>query len=156
MAATEQAPQPESQAKASPGAQLRVARQAAGLSEREAADRLKWLPCYIGIIERDDYQALRRPAFARGYIRAYGRLLGVDETALLAAFDELEVGGAATAAGRKAQTPAAPGKVSRTAIVLCLVLLALVLAGLWWKDNAEHGQAALQTSQVESPHSSEL
>ena len=42
---------------------------------------------YVPMIERDDYQGLRSPAFARGYVRAYGKLLELDEEELIAAFE---------------------------------------------------------------------
>ena len=58
-----------------PGTLLKTAREAQQLSEREVADRLNWMPGYTAIIERDDFQALRRPAFARGYVKAYGTML---------------------------------------------------------------------------------
>ena len=57
-----------------PGLLLKAARERQGYSEREAADRLNLMPDYVGIIERDEYQALRSPSFARGYVRAYCRL----------------------------------------------------------------------------------
>ena len=69
-----------------PGTLLKTAREAQELSEREVADRLHLMPGYPAIIERDDYQALRHPAFARGYVKAYGKLVGVDEKRLLDAF----------------------------------------------------------------------
>ena len=69
----------------SPGTLLRTAREAQELSEREAADRLNLMPDYVAILERDDYDALRAPAFARGYVKAYGKLLGLNEEELLAA-----------------------------------------------------------------------
>ena len=61
------------------------------MSEREAADRLNLMPNYVAILERDDYQALRSPPFARGYVKAYGRLLGLDERQLMSVFDALNV-----------------------------------------------------------------
>ena len=72
-----------------PGTLLQAAREALELSQREVADRLHLMPGYPAIIERDDYKALLHPAFARGYVKAYGKLVGVDETRLLAAFDRL-------------------------------------------------------------------
>ncbi|MDZ7782286.1 MAG: helix-turn-helix domain-containing protein [Halioglobus sp.] len=71
-----------------PGSLLRAAREAQGMSEREAADRLNLMPDYVGFLERDEYQSLRSPPFARGYVKSYGRLLGLDEQQLLALFDE--------------------------------------------------------------------
>ncbi len=51
-------------------------------------DLLNLMPGYVAILERDDYQALRSPAFARGYVRAYGQLMELDEAELLRAFDQ--------------------------------------------------------------------
>nr|WP_241262916.1 helix-turn-helix domain-containing protein [Parahaliea mediterranea] len=111
---------------------LRDAREARGLSPLEAADRLNWMPSYVGIIERDDYAALRCPAFARGYLKAYAKLVGLDEAPLLAAFD-------AAGDARSPELPAAPRRrpapsaaVPRLAIGLCLCALVLVALGLWW------------------------
>lgn len=121
-----------------PGALLQAAREARGLSVAEAAARLKWLPDYIRVVERGDFQALRQPAFARGYVRAYGRVLGLDETQLLAAFDAVDA---------LAKTPEPASRRSRppqlqstgAGIVLGLAVLALLTLGLWW---AQTGQAA--------------
>lgn len=115
---------------------LRDAREALGLSPREAADRLNWMPSYVGIIERDNYTALRSPAFARGYLKAYARLVEIDEAPLLAAFDALRD---ADPTGRQApprRPPKPSGGVSRLAIGLCLCALVLVVLGLWWHSEA--------------------
>ena len=72
-----------------PGTLLKAAREAQGIPEREAADRLNLMPDYVAILERDDYESLRSPAFARGYVRAYGKMLGLDEEQLLETFDQL-------------------------------------------------------------------
>jgi len=56
---------PQLDAFLTPGTLLRTAREAQKLSQREVADRLHLMPGYPAIIERDDYQALRHPAFAR-------------------------------------------------------------------------------------------
>ena len=58
-----------------PGTLLRNARLLTPLSVREVEDLLNLMPGYVGILERDDYQALRSPAFSRGYVRAYGQLM---------------------------------------------------------------------------------
>ena len=61
------------------------------MTEREAADRLNLMPNYVGILERDDYTSLRSPPFARGYVKAYGRMLGLHEETLMAVFDQTTV-----------------------------------------------------------------
>lgn len=134
----------------SPGAMLRTGRESQGISEREAAERLNWLPRYVSMIELDDYQALRSPAFARGYIRAYGRLLNLDEEELIAAFEVLTDGAFEGGKGRRVTTE--PLQLQRTGvgIVVGLVALAMLVAGLWWwqqgaQANAESaGKQAVQ------------
>jgi len=114
---------------------LRAARERRGLSTREVSERLNWMPSYADIIERDDYQALRRPTFARGYVMAYGKLMGLDEKRLLAALDQME---APTAPERRKRRH--PPQLHRTGagVVWGLVILGLLVAALWWHGrNAE-------------------
>ncbi len=126
----------------SPGAMLRAAREAQQMNEREAADRLNWLPRYVAQIESDDYKALHSPAFARGYIRAYGKMLALDEEELISAFEVLTDGEFEGGRGKRIATE--PLQLQRTGIgiVVGLVVLGLLIAGLWWWQA---GQAASAT-----------
>jgi len=131
----------------SPGAMLRAAREAQQMSDREAAERLNWLPSYVPMIERDDYQSLRSPAFARGYIRAYGKLLQLDEEELIAAFEVLTDG--AIEGGRGKRVITEPLQLQRTGwgIVIGLLVLGLLVAGLWWWQTGQGREtAALQST----------
>jgi cytoskeleton protein RodZ len=114
-----------------PGSLLRAGREAQGISEREAADRLNFMPGYVAILERDDYQALRSPPFARGYIKAYGRMLGLDESRLLAAFDQLCE---QQPANVKKKVESRPLQLQHTGlgVVIGLAVLGLLVLGLWW------------------------
>ncbi len=76
-----------------PGAELRAAREAAGMSEEQAADALRLAVTVVRAVESNAFQALPAPAYARGYVRAYARLLGLDADALLCGQD-LGLGGA--------------------------------------------------------------
>ena len=117
-----------------PGTLLRAARESQGLSEREAADRLNLMPDYVSILERDDYQALRSPPFARGYIKAYGRLLGLDEDQLMSVFDQLS-SGAASPQEKRVETR--PLQLQRTGlgVVIGLSVLFLLVMALWWSGK---------------------
>ena len=118
-----------------PGTLLKAAREAKEMSEREAADRLNWMPGYTAIIERDDFQALRRPAFARGYVKAYGKLLGIDEQQLLDAFDSLQAGAEVQAQKRVSSRPVQLQRTGLGVIVGLVLLLLLVLAIWWWRGE---------------------
>jgi len=125
-----------------PGALLKAAREAQRMSEREVADRLNWMPGYTAIIERDDFQALRRPAFARGYVKAYGKMLGVDEVQLLDAFDRLGAGEESRAQKRPGRRPLQLQHTGLGVVVGLILLLLLVLAIWWWRGDTQAARGA--------------
>ncbi|WP_158590405.1 helix-turn-helix domain-containing protein [Noviherbaspirillum cavernae] len=67
-----------------PGAQLAAVRQSHGWSVEQVASQLNLAPRQIHAIESDDYAALPGMPIARGFIRAYAKLLKVDAVPLLA------------------------------------------------------------------------
>jgi cytoskeleton protein RodZ len=69
-----------------PGPMLRLAREARGLSEQQAAEQLNLDVTVVEALEREDFAALGAPVFARGHLRRYGGLLGIGEEQLLAAY----------------------------------------------------------------------
>jgi len=122
------------------------------MSQREAADRLNFMPNYVGILERDDYQALRSPPFARGYVKAYGRLLGLDEKQLMSVFDQVAEVPPVQYERRVARRPLQLQRTG-TGVVIGLAVLLLVVLALWWWE-AGGGDAVLPAftsgGQVES------
>jgi cytoskeleton protein RodZ len=131
-----------------PGTLLKAAREAQGLGEREVADRLNMMPGYVAILERDDYQALRSPAFARGYVKAYGRLLELDEEQVLGAFDVLR---AATRDPGRKRVETRPLQLQRTGVgvVVGLTVLLLLVLALWWQGGSESGQEDITQPQLQ-------
>lgn len=79
-------PARDAEAAAGPGALLRRAREAAGLSEQQAAEQLNLDSNVVAALERDDLAALGAPVFAKGHLRRYGALLGIPEADLLGAY----------------------------------------------------------------------
>ena len=123
-----------------PGSLLREARKAQGMTEREAADRLNFMPNYVAILERDDYAALRSPPFARGYVKAYGRLLGLDEKHLMSVYDAVNVVEPAPPEKRMQTRPLQLQRTGLGVVIGLGVLLVLVVA-LWWWDKGWDGQS---------------
>lgn len=131
---------------------LRSARLERDFSPREMEDQLNLMPGYVDILERDDYQALRSPAFARGYIRAYGQLMGLDENELLAAFDQLR----SNEAEEKKRVETKPLQLQRTGtgVIVGLATLVVLFACLWWwqgRGGATADQPSVTTPGPEAP-----
>lgn len=59
------------------GQRLRAAREAAGLSVTEVAERLKMPVRVVESLEVEDWSRLGAPVFIRGQLRSYARLLGL-------------------------------------------------------------------------------
>ena len=70
------------------GAGLQAAREAKGLSLQDvaAATRVHWR--YLASIESMDVEKLPSRPFAIGYVRAYARVLGIDEEQAIARFKQ--------------------------------------------------------------------
>jgi len=72
-----------------PGERLRQARLFKNRDLKDIATELTISERLLTAIEADDYKSLPEPAFIRGYLRAYGRLLGLDADALINQFNEI-------------------------------------------------------------------
>lgn len=73
------------------GAQLRQAREARGMSIASVSNAIKLAPRQVEAIESDDFGQLLSPTYARGFIRNYASLLGLDAQALLGRLDQQHV-----------------------------------------------------------------
>lgn len=113
-----------------PGTLLRVARLETELSERQVEDLLNLMPGYVAILERDDYQSLRSPAFARGYVRAYGQLMQLDEDELLLAFDEHREQSEQNT--KRVQARSLHSQGTGVDVVVGLAILVALVFVLWW------------------------
>lgn len=125
-----------------PGTMLRQAREAAGVSAREMADRLNWMPRYVTAIEKNHFDEMRGTAFVRGYLRAYGKMVGVAEQELMAAFEAMHKSEEplTTNGSTDHQQPFAQRPM--LGIVTGIVgAILVVLVFLWWQGGAEQSVA---------------
>lgn len=72
-----------------PGTQLRKARERQGLDRAKMASQLHLSQAMIAALEVDDFEHLPGPVFVQGYLRKYARLLGVNEHAIIEAYQRL-------------------------------------------------------------------
>lgn len=65
------------------GAALRAAREEKGWTTQDVGARLRLMARQIEAIEAEDFSRLGQPVFARGFVRNYAKLLGLDPNELL-------------------------------------------------------------------------
>ena len=121
-----------------PGECLREARELAGISPREMADRLNWLPSHIAAVEENRFEGLRSTAFVRGYLRAYARAVGLDEDEMVALYAAMQPERSAATERPAPRSPSgAAGQNAGLWIVICCLFAVATIAGIWWYQNRE-------------------
>jgi cytoskeleton protein RodZ len=126
------APQPPPGA-AGPGARLRAAREAAGLSLEQVAQQLKLAPRQVRALEEEDFAQLPGRTFARGFVRNYARLLNLDGDDLLRLLPDstraLEAPALHSTGAMIAELPSAGrGRPGFSRWVIPIVLIACIVA----------------------------
>lgn len=111
------------------GERLRSARKARALTLEQAAFTLRLEAPVLRALEDERYEALGAPVFVRGHLRAYARLLGLSEEAVLAAYRAADPNAdAPPKVTRELEKPltTTPGPLAIAAVVV-FALLAMLL-----------------------------
>ncbi|MCE8017826.1 helix-turn-helix domain-containing protein [Halomonas sp. MCCC 1A17488] len=123
---------------ASPGELLRRERETQGLSREEVATALNLRPAVVTGMEEDSYEQVPVAAYRRGYLRAYARLLGMDDRPVLQAYADRF----GSQENEQRVTPVQVTKPpSRLGAWLFKLVTLLVIAGLigltlvWWQSR---------------------
>jgi len=131
-----------------PGETLRQARESRGWSLAEVALKLNLTVSSLSNLEAGAFDKLPGHTFARGYIRAYAKLLGMDQTVLVQQFDQStgtdSQGSNVHSLGRIEE----PVRVSHTILrIVSLLLLVAVIGGgfVWWQDQTSQRAKDLTT-----------
>ncbi|PJI50834.1 MAG: Cro/Cl family transcriptional regulator [Pseudomonas sp.] len=140
-----------------PGETLRQARESKGWSTAQVAGQLNLTENALRQLEQGSFEQLPGHTFARGYIRAYAKLLGMDQAQMVTAFDQYTgtdaSGSNVQALGRVVE----PVRLSRNLLRLFSLVLLAVLIGFgyfWWQERsarpAETGSLNMEHVEVES------
>ncbi|WPC06041.1 RodZ family helix-turn-helix domain-containing protein [Pseudomonas benzenivorans] len=133
-----------------PGESLRVTRESKGWTIAEVATQLNLTPQRLGQIEAGAFDQLPGHTFARGYIRAYGKLLGMDQARLVLEFDQFTGSNAAGSSVHSLGRIEQPLSYSQQALRFASLALLVALVGVgfyWWQEQA---QRPLEESAVTS------
>ncbi|MCE5977276.1 RodZ domain-containing protein [Pseudomonas sp. JR33AA] len=141
-----------------PGELLRLAREKRDWSQAEVARKLNLTVSSLNHVETGAFDKLPGHTFARGYIRAYAKLMDLDQAALVDAFDRYTgthaKGSEVHSLGRIEE----PVRLSHNILRgVSLVLLVAVVGGgfFWWQDQGslrgkDLAKIALEHVEVES------
>jgi len=141
-----------------PGEILRQARESRDWSQAEVARKLNLTVSSLNNLEAGAFDKLPGHTFARGYIRAYAKLLDMDQATLVQAFHQCTgthaQGSDVHALGRIEE----PVRLSHNILrIVSLVLLVVVIGGgfFWWQDQTslrgkDLANMALEHVEVES------
>ncbi|MFJ4141509.1 helix-turn-helix domain-containing protein [Pseudomonas sp. NPDC089734] len=138
-----------------PGETLRQTRESRNWSLPDVALRLNLTVTSLTHLENGNFDKLPGHTFARGYVRAYAKLLELDQAVLVNQFDQCTgtdgKGSSVHALGRIEE----PVRLSHNILRIVSLLLLMVLVGagfLWWQDQTSmrgKDQSGLSLEHVE-------
>jgi cytoskeleton protein RodZ len=164
-----QAPVPPQHPDVGPGAQLAARRQALGWTIEQVANQLNLAPRQVQAMENDNYAALPGIVIARGFVRAYAKLLKLDPAPLLALIadkdapspESLELRRTLSATFTESSLPTSKPSAMGGKWLAIVLLLAVVGAGGWlaWHEGWLNGlqlpegmtASVRQTQQTQRP-----
>ncbi|MBF6596522.1 MAG: DUF4115 domain-containing protein [Thermaceae bacterium] len=112
------------------GQRLREAREAKGLEVAIVAEQLKVRRVILQALEECRFEELPEPALARGYLRRYAQVLGLDPAPLLMMYPA-KVAGSPTIVGLPVSGPVPIPSANRSGL-WWIILAVLLLGGLGW------------------------
>lgn len=140
-----------------PGGALKAARQQRGATVQDVADILNLTTRVVEDLEAEAWENLPGPAFTRGYLRAYAKLLELDSVALTSAYNE-QIGDAEgvplpSRLGRSESrlteiVQKQPGAVLSASVAAVIVVVALVIWLVWPDESPQTDDALRQAPPV--------
>ena len=113
------------------GKALQAARKARGLRTADVARELRISADYLKWLEYGDFDQLPAPAYVSGFLRSYGKFVGLDGTDLAGRYYAIK-GDASSTIDYKLPVTAGPPQRSAPAVASLFVVLALIGYGGWY------------------------
>ena len=134
-----------------PSELLAEARQRLGLSQKEVADKLYLTTSFIKYIDAGEFSSLPKPAFIKGYLRTYARVVDLSGDEIVALYDaELQIAEPTPeirgVTEEDVGTASITGPVFQTGLI-GLGGLALVVSVIWWLVSDPEEETPLSVTQ---------
>lgn len=111
------------------GDSLRHARMVTGWTVSDVAKKLNLTPSAVEFIEANQFERLPGTTFARGYIRSYAKILGLDSNQLAQQFDQQFIGSTTTSSVQSIDRVGEARRVSRGMLQFSLFVVLLIILG---------------------------
>ena len=132
------------------GATLRGAREAAGYSITDVAERMRLSRHLVENLEAERFDLFPVAVFLRGYLTSYARLLEIDPEPLLEAYDRRGFGPPQLHSQDSARTTSRGSEFTVTITTLIVIAVLIILSALWWREQWTE-DAGLPGVTVEQP-----
>ncbi len=127
-----------------PGERLQAARIQQGLSLEDVANRMHLSPNILESIEENNFEEITAPIFVKGYLRAYARIVSLDEDEMIEQYVKFYSGEdppISSVSNVAPELSAADARMKWTTFLVVLVLAVLLAA--WWWNREQGGQAPI-------------
>ena len=129
-----------------PGEMLCAAREAAGLSISQVADRLRLRQTLIKELEQNEFSKYVSDIYIRGYLRSYAKLLQLNETEIMAAyrqhFGDQKPAGAMQTFSNKKNIESQDNRLMIITWIIVFILLASVAVFVWQQFSEDRAQSS--------------
>lgn len=133
-----------------PGDQLQAARIQQGLSIEDVATRMHLSLTILQSIEDNNFDEITAPIFVKGYLRAYARLVSLDEDDMIQRYVEFYSNDDPpinTTSQMAPEISAQDARIKWTTYLVIIVLIALLSAWWWNKAQSKTEAVSLNTDQ---------
>lgn len=135
------------------GPRLKHARESLHLTITDVARQLRLTTERIQLLENNNYQDMPGITFAKGYLRAYARLVDLPADEIIAEFDRLNLMPEAKAFSLSShKSPVSLEKRSIRRIIYFIGIGLLILVAVWWNSVLNSDSANLNTAAASAKH----
>ncbi|MDH3219259.1 MAG: DUF4115 domain-containing protein [Gammaproteobacteria bacterium] len=127
-----------------PGDRLQAARIQQGMSIDDVADRMHLSPAILEAIEENNFEEITAPIFVKGYLRAYARIVALDEDDMIQQYIEYyseEDPPISSTSNMAPELSANDARIKWTTYLVIFVLAALLAA--WWWNREQNGETPI-------------
>jgi cytoskeleton protein RodZ len=128
--------------------QLKTARCKLGLRLLDVGRELRISVDYLKLLEGGDFDQLPAPTYVSGFLRSYGKFVGLDAAELASRFYVLQGNASAKMCYKLPVTGGPPQRSAPAVASLCVVMAVVVYGGWYWMSGPKTSDAALEIEQA--------